>query len=74
MSPQKRPNRYLVLAGSGLQMGITIYIGAQIGKYLDGEYPQEKNWFTIGFTLLFVAISLYNLLKQVNRLNDSDSE
>lgn len=74
MSPQKRPNRYLSLAGSGLQMGITIYIGAEIGKYLDIKYPQEKNYFTIGLTLLAVAISLFNLLKQVNRLNNFDDK
>jgi hypothetical protein len=74
VKPQKRPNRFVALAGSGLQMGITIYIGAQIGKYLDSEYPQDKNWFTIGFTLFFVVIAMYNLLTQVNRINDSENE
>lgn len=68
----KAPNRFLQLTGIGLQMGLTIYLGAQLGKYLDGQYPMGKNWFTIGFTLLAVAISLYNLLRQVNRINKED--
>lgn len=72
MKTPKPPKRFLHLTGFGLQMGLTIYLGAQLGKYLDQQYPHEKNWFTIGFTLLAVAISLYNLLRQVNRLNNKD--
>jgi len=53
----------------GLQMGVTIYLGAKLGKWLDAEYPSDKNWFTIGITLFAVAISLYHLIQQVNRIN-----
>lgn len=74
MKPRKQRNRFLALSGAGLQMGATIYIGAYLGKYLDGRYPMEKNWFTIGLTLFAVAVALYNLLKQVNRINNSDDE
>ena len=55
-------------------MGATIFFGSYLGKQLDSEYPHEKNWFTIGFTLLAVAIAMYNLLKQVNRINDSEDK
>lgn len=72
MKPQKQPNKFIALSGAGLQMGATIFIGSYIGKYLDGKYPQEKEWFTIVFTLLAVVIAFYNLLKRVNRLNDSE--
>lgn len=74
MKPRKQRNRFLALSGAGLQMGVTIYIGAHIGKYLDAEYPMEKKWFTIGLTLFAVVIALYNLLKQVNRINNSEDE
>ena len=70
--PRKRPNRYIILTGIGLQMGITIYLGAYLGKYLDGKYPNEKNWFTIGFTLFAVAVAFYNVLRQVNKMNKDD--
>jgi ATP synthase protein I len=55
-------------------MGVTIFLGAYFGKWLDAKYPRDKKWFTIIFTLLAVAISLYNILKQVNQLNDKDKK
>ena len=67
---KKRPlNTAFQLSGVGLQMGVTIYLGAKLGKYLDEKYPNEKNWFTIGITLFAVAISLYHLIQQVNKIN-----
>lgn len=62
------------LSGIGLQMGGTIFLGAMLGKYLDRNYPNDKNWFTIGLTLFSVAISLYFVLKQVNQINKEDEE
>lgn len=75
MSEEKNKGRltkFARLSGIGLQMGVTIFIGAYLGKLLDEKYPSNKKWFTIGLTLLFVAISLYNVLRQVNKLNDED--
>ncbi|UTW68122.1 AtpZ/AtpI family protein [bacterium SCSIO 12643] len=67
---KKRPlNTAIQLTGVGAQMGVTIYLGAKLGKYLDTQYPNDKNWFTIGITLFAVAVSLYNLIQQVNKLN-----
>ncbi len=66
----KRPlNTVFQLSGIGLQMGVTIWLGAKFGKYLDEIYPNEKGWFTIGITLAAVAISMYHLITQVNRFN-----
>jgi F0F1-type ATP synthase assembly protein I len=72
MSEQKKSNRYVRLSGIGIQMAATIFLGAFLGRYLDDKYPMEKKWWTIGLTIFAVAISLYNVLKQVNRLNDSE--
>lgn len=67
---EKKPlNKFVALTGAGLQMGITIYLAVFIGKKLDENYPTEKNWFTIVFTLLGVAIALTSLIVQVNRIN-----
>lgn len=70
----KQPNNYLQLVGVATQMGVTIFLGAYSGKWLDNKYPSDKKWFTIGLTLLAVAIALYNVLKQVNRINDSNKD
>jgi len=60
---------YARFSAIAAQMGGTIFVGAYFGKWLDSEYPMDKNWFTIIFTLLAVAISLINLLRQVNKIN-----
>ena len=54
------------------QMGATIFLGAYAGKMLDEKYPSNKKWFTIGLTLFAVALSLYNVLRQVNKINSED--
>lgn len=67
--PKKRPNKFIQLSGAGLQMGVTIYLAVYIGKKLDENSASEKNWFTMIFTLLGVAVALVSLIIQVNRIN-----
>lgn len=77
MSPEKESkgsSRFLRLSGVGFQMGVTIFLGAWFGKYLDGKYPMDKKWWTIGLTITAVAISLYNVLRQLNRINSEDDK
>lgn len=66
---KKQPNKFILLTGIGLQMGITIYLAVYVGKKLDEQYPSEKNWYTIIFTLLGVGVALTSLIIQVNRIN-----
>ncbi|MCE2711556.1 MAG: AtpZ/AtpI family protein [Cryomorphaceae bacterium] len=68
--PKKNFSKFARLSGIGIQMGATIFLGAYLGKFLDQKYPSDKKWFTIGLTLLSVIISLYNVLRQVNKMND----
>lgn len=69
---QKKPKKQLrnaaILMGIGLQMGITIYLFVLLGKWLDTNYNDGKKLYIIIMTLLGVAISLYAVLKQVNRI------
>jgi hypothetical protein len=69
-----KPNRYLELMGIAAQMGITIFLGAYAGKWLDEKYPSEKRWYTIICTLSAVGLALYMVLKQVNKLNEDDKQ
>jgi|TARA_R100000541_G_C1870856_1_gene80773 F0F1-type ATP synthase assembly protein I len=62
--------RWLILTAIGLEMGAIIYLFVQLGKWLDASYGDEgsKLYLIIG-TLLGVAISLFLVVKQTNRLN-----
>lgn len=72
MIPEKKEKnqylKYLVLMGIAAQMGVTIYLAAFFGKKLDILYPNEKNYYTMLLTVLGVFISLYILVKQLDRL------
>ena len=67
---KKQPNKYLVLISASFQIGVTVYLGSYLGKYLDFKYNLEKNWFTILFVLLALIISVYSLIQQLNKLNN----
>ncbi|RUA12695.1 MAG: F0F1-ATPase subunit [Flavobacteriia bacterium] len=67
--PKKQLNKYIRLTGIGFQMGVTIFLAAYFGKWLDHRYPNENNIYTIILTLLGVIISFYNLLTQVKNIN-----
>lgn len=69
---RKQPNRLLTLTLVATQMGVTIFLGASLGKYLDERYSTPKPWFTISLTLFSLLVSLYSVLKQVNKLNDDE--
>lgn len=70
--PKKKQPRFIALAGIGLQMGVTIFAFSYLGKYLDERYSIEESYWTIALTVVGVALSLYYLLKQVNRINDEE--
>ena len=66
--PKKPLNRYIALTGIGLQMGITIYLAAYLGKWLDAKYG-DANTYTIVCTLAGVVLSFYSLLRQIKNLD-----
>lgn len=61
--------RWAILSGIGIQMGAIIYLFVKGGNWLDLNYNPEGKMYTIILTLLGVAISLFLVLKQTNRLN-----
>jgi hypothetical protein len=69
--PPKKNNPYkkaVALSGIGLEMGITIFLVAKGGKWLDDHYGNEKRIFTAMATLLGVAIAIYRVLASLKRL------
>lgn len=65
-------SRVARLSGIGMQMAGTIFLFALIGKWLDEKYPSNKKWFTIGLVLFATVLSMYNILKQVNKMNEDE--
>lgn len=66
---QKKPlHKAIQLSGAGLQMGLTIYLGFLLGKWLDKTL--ETLFLKEVITLLSVFIAMYNLIKQANKIND----
>lgn len=67
-------SRVARLSGIGMQMAGTIFIFAMIGKWLDEKYPSNKKWFTIGLVLFATVISMYNILRRVNKMNQEEDD
>ncbi|WP_339916157.1 AtpZ/AtpI family protein [Yeosuana marina] len=66
--PGKQLKNVAVLSGIAIQMGVTIYLFVILGKWLDTKFNYGDKLFLIIMTLLGVAISLYAVIKQVNRI------
>lgn len=66
--PGKQLKNLAILSGIAIQMGVTIYLFVVLGKWLDTKFNQGDKLFVIITTLLGVAISLYMVIKQVNRI------
>jgi F0F1-type ATP synthase assembly protein I len=71
---KKQLNRYLQLTSIATQIGVTVFLGSYLGKYLDGLYSFSKPWFTLLLTLLAMVVSVYSVIQQLNRLNKQDEE
>ena len=68
-SPKKPLKNALILTGAAFQMGATIYLSVFLGKWLDGTYNDGNRFYTIVSTLAGVGVSLYLIIKQLNRIN-----
>ncbi|TWO33956.1 AtpZ/AtpI family protein [Seonamhaeicola sediminis] len=68
--PKKQLKNAAILTGVAIQMGVTIYLFVLLGRWLDTKYNHGDKLFIIITTLSGVAISLYAVVKQLNRLNN----
>ena len=67
-NPKNPLKQAIHLSGIGIQMGIIIYLFVILGKWLDNNYNQGEKLYVIISTLLGVAVSLYAVVKQLNRI------
>ena len=73
---QKAKNRlknYAQFFGAGFQMLATIGLGVFIGYKLDEKFPNEYKLYTVIFSLVFIGIALYALIKQVSKFSNQNN-
>lgn len=69
-SNKKQSNKWLALINIPFQMGLIIFGFSYLGSWLDKKYPNPEGCFLKGITLFGVFVALYNVIKQVNQLNN----
>jgi hypothetical protein len=63
---QEKPlNKFARFSGIGFQMIAIIAFGTFVGVKLDEKYPNEKNLFTLSFSLGSVIISILYVIRQI---------
>lgn len=66
---QKNPlKNFAVFSGVAIQMGVTIYLFVYLGKWLDTTYNEGKKLYLIICTLVGLFLSVYVVIKQLNKL------
>ena len=63
--PKKQLNKYARFSGIAFQMIIIIALFTYAGLKLDEAYPNNNKLYTVIFSLVGVAISMYYVIKQV---------
>lgn len=69
---KKQRNKWLAFINIPIQMGVIIFLFSKLGNWLDEKYPNENEIFIKFFVLIGVAISFYNLNRQLKEMNTSD--
>ena len=67
---QKMKNKkkeYIKYTNIVFQMGVIIGGGTYLGHYLDSLYENNNKLWTIIFSLLSIAIALYQIIKSLNK-------
>ncbi|WP_224484304.1 AtpZ/AtpI family protein [Robertkochia aurantiaca] len=68
--PSDQLKNFALFSGVAIQMGVTIFLFAWFGRWLDERYNEGEKLYLIILTLAGVAISIYVVIKQLKRLQD----
>jgi len=55
-------NNFIRFSYVGVQMAVLVYLGSELGKYLDEKYASANNGYTAFCVILAVGISIYHLI------------
>jgi len=62
-------SKFAKFSGLGFQMAAIIGIGVYAGVWLDEKYPNKYKAYTIIFSLVFVCLSMFQSIRQLNKNN-----
>jgi len=65
----KQLSKFLKFTSIGVQLGVTIYLAAYLGKKLDVYFGFEKV-FTLSLVLIAFVISMYSMIQQLKKIQD----
>jgi len=65
---KKQPNPYAIFAINTFQMGISIFLFVQIGKYLDNKFGFDET-LKIVFAILGFIIGFFLSYKTIKKIN-----
>ncbi|MCG2429997.1 AtpZ/AtpI family protein [Aequorivita xiaoshiensis] len=63
----KNNNRWIALSGIGIQMGLTIFLGNLLGRWLASTF--ELNFLEPTLTIAAIFLSIFSVIRGVNKLN-----
>lgn len=65
---EKRARKgWAVFSGIGIQMGVIIYLGNLLGRWLDRTW--KTNFLETTLTLIAIFLAMFSVIYQVNRYN-----
>lgn len=69
---KKFNNKWLALINIPVQMGVIIFAFAYFGNWLDENHPNPSFFYKKILVMVGVAISFYNLNRQLKEINKSE--
>ncbi len=70
--PGNRPNPYIRFTTIAFQMGATIYLGSELGKWLDVKFPNEQQLYYKVVSLVAIFLAIFSVIRQVIRLTNKE--
>lgn len=69
----KKPlSKYIRFSGIAIQMGLTIYLGSLLGKWLDSYFLYENQLFHKICTLFAVFLAMFSVIMQVTKISNNN--
>lgn len=53
-------------------MGLTIYLGSELGKWLDTVYPNKDQLFHKVISLVAIFVAMFSVISQVLKITNKD--
>ncbi len=70
--PKKQLNPFIRFSSIAIQMGLTIWLGSQLGSWLDVKFDNQEQLYYKIVTLCAVFIAIFSVIRQVINLTNKD--